>query len=86
MLDGEMISVDTINQYLDVGVLGVVPEDDEISRQSLSGGKLIRDSGARMSFCLIANKLHNGKDEIFDVTKKYKGMFGSVKRNLKKIL
>lgn len=86
MIDGEMISVDTINQYLDVGVLGVVPEDDEVSRQLLTGGKLSRDGGARLSFCLIANKLHNGVDEVFDVTKKYKGVLGSVKRNLKKIL
>ena len=86
MIDGEMLNVETIKEYLNVDILGVIPEDDEISKQLLTGGQLSRLSNAFNSFALIANKLHNGQDEIYDVTKKYKGLFGSVKRNLKKIL
>ncbi len=85
IIDGEMIGVDTIREYLNMDILGVVPEDDTIAKQLLVGGNL-NECKASNSFRLIANKLQNGVDEIYDCTKAYKGMFGSVKRNLKKIL
>ncbi len=85
MLEGDMLNIETIKEFLDIDVLGVVPEDDNISKQLLVGG-ILNDSNAKTSFGYIANKLNNGAEVVYDCTKKYKGMFGSVKRNLKKIL
>ena len=86
MVSGDMISVDTISNYLSVDLLGVVPEDDQISTQLLTGGGVEQNTDAYKSFYLIVNKLHNGVDQIFDCTKKYKGVFGNIRRNIKRLV
>ena len=44
MLGGEMISVKSIQDYLSSELLGVLPEDDEVSRQLMLGGHIDKDS------------------------------------------
>ncbi len=86
MVSGEMINVETINDFLQVDLLGVVPDDDVISTQLLTGGGVNMDTPAYKSFYMIANKLHNGVDMVYDCTKKYKGVFGTIRRNLKRMV
>jgi septum site-determining protein MinD len=86
MLSGDMLTDVTISDYLKINLIGVVPEDDVISTSLLTGQTSSKFSAAYNSFNLIANYLHNGKKEIYDCTKKYKGFFGSIKQKVKKIV
>jgi len=84
MMEGEMLKVDNIAKYLKLDVLGVIPEDDHVSYQLLMGGELKRKAESFLAFNCVVDKLHNGKDNIYDCTKKYKGVLGGIKRNIRK--
>ena len=86
MVSGDMIGVDTISEYLDCDMLGVVPDDDVISTQLLTGGGVNISSPAFQSFGMIASKLHNGVDAVYDCTKKYKGVVGHLRRSLRRMV
>ncbi len=83
MCTGEMLDVSTISNFLNIPLLGVIPEDDEVPTQLLQGG-MISKSQAKYAFDILANNFHNGAEEIFDCTKKYKGLIGMVRRNIKR--
>ena len=82
MLNGEMIEVDEIIRFLHIPILGVVPEDDDITALSAIGG--IGGGVSNRAWALLAENLHNGTKKIYDCTSKYKGVFGGIKRNLKR--
>ena len=84
MVNGDMISVDTITDYMKVDLLGVVPDDDIISCQLLSGGNIDPSSEAYVAFDMIANSLHGGVRKIYDCTKRYRGFVGSIRRSLRR--
>lgn len=84
IVNGDMISVDTIVDYMKVDLLGVVPDDDIISCQLLSGGKIDPSSEAYVSFDMMANSLHGGVRKIYDCTKRYRGFVGSIRRSLRR--
>lgn len=84
MVNGDMISVDTITDYMKVDLLGVVPDDDIISCQLLSGGNIDPNSEAYVAFDMIANSLHGGVRKIYDCTKRYRGFVGSIRRSLRR--
>lgn len=86
MVSGDMIGVDTIADFLDCELLGVVPDDDVISTQLLTGGGVSVNSPAYKSFYMITNKLHNGIDMVYDCTKKYKGVVGHIRKNLRRMV
>jgi len=86
MLTGDMISVDKINECLNGKLLGVLPEDDEVSKQLLFGGRLPESSESSMSIKIICENLLYGGDKIYDCTKKYRGIWGSIKKNLRKMV
>lgn len=86
ILDGDMINIDTIKEFLNINLIGVIPEDDEVNNQMMVGGMLSNNTDVFMSLKLIAESLHNGSNEIFDCTKKYKGLLGGIKKSLRKIV
>lgn len=86
MLDGEMIGVEKISECLSAELIGVVPDDDEISRQLLFGGKLQSNTYSYKSIQMIANNILGGTNDIFDCTKRYRGIIGSIRKNIKKRL
>ncbi len=83
ILNGEMFSVESIIETMKIGVLGVIPEDDDISTLSALGGFSGSSSGGR-AFSLLAENLHNGSKKVYDCTNKYRGFFGILRRNLKR--
>ncbi len=83
ILNGEMFSIESIIEAMKINILGVVPEDDDISTLSTIGGFSASMTSGR-AFTLLAENLHNGSRKVFDVTSKYKGFFGSLRRNLKR--
>ena len=83
VLNGEMLEIEEIVRVLKTSLLGVVPEDDEITVLSSVGGLALKSSSAR-AFSLLAENLHEGTKKIYDCTLKYRGFFGNIKRNLKR--
>ena len=85
VMGGEMIDVGDIANTLKLRLIGVVPDDDGISRYaSLGGAVSAREAKASQAFCILASNLANGTDTLFDYTERYKGFWGAVRRNLKR--
>ena len=84
IVDGEMLNIEKISTYLKLKTLGVIPDDDCISYQLLTGGELKRRAESLLAFNCLVETLHNGSEKIYDCTKKYKGFVGAIKRKLRK--
>lgn len=83
MLDSKMIDIQSIKSVLHGELIGVVPEDDEVLRQMSYGGMFDPDSSIYKSIDMIGKSITTGENKIYDVTKKYKGLFGSIRRGIK---
>jgi len=78
MLTRETLSPEEIVDLLKIPLLAIIPEDDEVFLNNLSD--------ASKAFKIMANNLTGGRTKIFDATKKYSGIFGAIKRGLKRSL
>ncbi len=83
LLSGEMINVETIAKTIGIPLLGVVPEDDCVSKMS-SQGRIMLDGESARAFTLLSENIHNGCKKIYDCTCKYRGLMGYLKRNIKR--
>ena len=86
IVSGESIEIDFIRDYLNIEIIGTVPEDDEINNQLLIGGDIRQFTPAFKSFRKLAKSLVSGKIDLYNCTKKYKGALGLIRRKLKKIV
>ena len=84
MLDGKMLSISTIASYLSGKVIGVVPEDDSVAVQMYRGVSFDNDSLSYIAVKMIAESIVRGKEQVFDCTKKYKGVIGSIRKCIKR--
>ncbi len=78
LLSGECLSPKEIVELLKIPLIGVLPEEYSIYEGDLQN--------AHPSFKMIANNLLTGKKKLYDVTKKYSGFVGNLRRVLKKKL
>ncbi len=78
LLSGDCLSPKEINQLLKAPIIGVVPEEYDIYEGDI--GRI------HPSFKLLAAQLLTGKKKLYDVTKKYSGLIGNLRRVLKKNL
>ena len=76
LVSGESLSVKEIESVLKIPLLGVVPENRDLYLNQLSESD--------RAFKLLANNLLTGKKRILDVTKRYVGVMGEIRRFLKK--
>lgn len=83
LVNGEMLTVENIVRSLKIPLLGVIPEDDEIS-SSCSVGEIVKSGESIRAFTLLTENLHEGTKKIFDCTYKYRGIMGYVRRQLKR--
>lgn len=79
MMNGEILSPREICDILKIPLIAMIPEEDAIFLNEMAGE-------AMRSFKLLASNMIDGKHKIYDVTKKYSGIFGSIRRSLKKSL
>ena len=70
-----------IEEILKLEVVGVIPDSDEILEEN--GMPLPKRSNANRAFNILAKNIINNKKEIYDVTKKYRGFIGSIRRSLR---
>lgn len=83
LVNGEMLTVENIVHSLKIPLLGVIPEDDDIS-SSCSVGEIVKSGESIRAFSLLTENLHEGTKKIFDCTYKYRGLVGYVRRQLKR--
>lgn len=84
VVGGEMMGVTEISTLLREEPVGVIPDDDSVSLYSSMGKVLFKDSPSLTAFKCLANNIHNGQKVLYDPTIKYRGIFGSIRKNLKK--
>ena len=82
MMEGDMISIDKIKEYLEVELIGVVPEDDYIALGNIVATSTSVD--AIKSISMIGDMIARKGNKIYDCTKKYRGIFGAIKRCIKR--
>ena len=81
MSDKMMMPTD-IRELLKIDLLGVLPEEDEVF---LSGGySLSKHSDSFKAYKILANNVYKNTGKMFDVTSKYSGFFGSIRRSIKR--
>lgn len=83
LLNGDLMTIESIIRTLNVPLLGVIPEDDAIGA-SCSVGSRVQSIESARAFTLLSENIHNGSKKIFDCTYKYRGVMGYLKRNIKK--
>lgn len=83
LLNGDVMTIESIVRALNIPLLAVIPEDDAIGSSCSIGGRLQSIESAR-AFTLLSENIHNGSKKIFDCTYKYRGLVGYLKRNIKK--
>ena len=81
MSDKMMMPLD-IQDLLKTQLVGVLPEEDAVFL--CSGYTLPKKSESFKAYKMIANNIVGGKQKVYDVTSKYTGFFGSIKRSLRK--
>ena len=80
----EMASTQMISQLFNIELVGVLPEDDIITTTLSCGGAIRKKSKVLVAFEMLAKNIHYGTREIYTDEKEYKGLFGYLKRSLKK--
>nr|MBR6777921.1 septum site-determining protein MinD [Clostridia bacterium] len=78
LLSGDCLSPKEIAEILKTPLIGVLPEEYSIYEGDISE--------IHPSFKMIVNNLLTGKKRLYDVTKRYSGLWGNVRRVLKKRL
>lgn len=78
------LSVDDMIDLLKIPIIGVIPEDDDVAVCAGLGQTLTNGKNTQKAFSLLARNIHNEKSDVFDCTEKYRGLFGSMRRGLKR--
>ena len=74
---GEMLSAFEVFSLLGNNSLGVIPENDDVNCN-------VRLHSDRRAFDVLASNLVDGTLELYDCVSQYKGVFGKLKRRLKR--
>ena len=78
LLSGDLLTPKEVTELLKTPLLGILPEEYEIYNGDLSQ--------IHTAFKTLGNNVLTGKRKLYDVTKKYSGIFGNIRRVLKKKL
>ncbi len=86
VLEREQLRCDDIAAMLQIPPVGLLPEEDAINTCNcfLTSGRGKTEGDSAME--LLADNVLNGTEKLYDVTKKYRGFFGGIKRSLKRIV
>ncbi len=82
MMSSKMMTPYDLSALLRTELLGVLPEEDVVF--TVGAGKLPKSSDSRKAYKVLTENLRKDTGKIFDVTDKYSGFFGSIRRSIKK--
>jgi len=80
---GEVLPPAEIAGLLKTELVAVIPEDDAVNQ--LSNIPMTAAGIGMDAIDILARNVHLGTRKIYDVSAKYKGFFGMIKRNLKRM-
>lgn len=81
---GEMIDAEEIINQLKTKLVGIIPESDEISLSSCLNFLKNSNRVAKQAFVTMANNLIHDKVTRFDYLSKYRGVFGLLRRMVRR--
>lgn len=82
IMSEKMMMPTDVSLLLKTELIGVLPEEDSVF---LSGGiSLPKKTDSYKAYKMLAENIVKGCKKIFDVTDKYSGFFGSIRRSIKK--
>ncbi len=81
---GDMMSVGEITSIMGVCPIGILPQDDVVGMCSYVGSPIIAGSDIFTAFEMLADNVNYNECNLFDCTKKYKGIFGRLRRDVKR--
>ncbi len=82
IMSDKMMMPSDIQALLKTDIIGVLPEEDAVFLSS--GYSLPKRSDSYRAYKMLAMNVHKHTKKIFDVTYKYSGFFGSIRRSIKK--
>ena len=82
VISGKMYSVEDIENTLGISAVGIIPENDEVMR-GIADSPV--GSGAK-AFKILASNVINNQTKKLDYLKAYSGFWGSIKKELKKLI
>ena len=78
LISGDCLNPKEVEELLKIPVCGLLPEE-----YTIYGGDLTE---VHPAFRILANNVLTGKQRLYDVTKKYSGLLGNIRRVLKRKL
>lgn len=85
VLNGEMVEAVRISKLLKTNLLGIVPDEDNLALKI--AGRCYKINEKKLtSIDVLGLNLHNGTDYLYDYMARYRGLFGNIKRNLRRKL
>ncbi|MBR5387885.1 MAG: septum site-determining protein MinD [Clostridia bacterium] len=82
IMSDKMLFPKDIESLLKIPLIGVLPEEDAVFLSS--GYTLPKSCDSYKAYKILANNLHKNSGKIYDVTAKYSGFFGSIRRSIKR--
>lgn len=82
ILSEKMMYPSDICGILNTELVGILPEEDAVFLSS--GTSLPKKSDSYKAYKMLASNVIKGTKKLFDVTDKYSGFFGSIRRSIKK--
>lgn len=80
------LSLAQISDLLCCHVVGAIPEDDAVGVSCGQGQVLPSETASGKAYKMLANYLMGKEENVYDATDRYKGLFGGIKRRLRRIV
>lgn len=82
IIDKKILPPMDIMQLLKTDIISILPDEDAVFLSS--GVTLPKKSESYTAYKIFANNLHRGTKKLYDVTNKYSGFMGSIKRSIRR--
>lgn len=82
VLSGEMLAKADVERLMGAEVFGMIPEEDELNLLSNSLNAGVTEGSAACQ--ALARGIMSGSPELFDLTRKYRGLFGKIRGGIKR--
>ncbi len=84
--DGTSAGVDDVREMLSAPVIGAIPDDDGINMLSTLSLPQSRRSEGYIATLMLTKMLRYGTGTVYDAGRRYRGIFGGIRRKMRKIV
>jgi septum formation inhibitor-activating ATPase MinD len=83
VVSSTMAEAKDVTEALEVPPVAIIPENDGINTLSSIGCSLKEGSDGDRAVKVLCDNIENGTNTVIDLTKRYKGFLGAVRRLIK---